>query len=160
MTTLLFFYKEELILNLKRPQIKRTASGQVEMLGDRDFKYGYIHVSTHNLQDIFKVLNPNQIKMMFAMVKIIRQNSNMLYNLVNEPAENRDQILSAMGYIQSGSTAHNTLKKLFKEDIIKKVRSEKTFCGFGYYVNPYVLYYGKSVEDTTWEIFEDSKWKR
>lgn len=52
----------------------------------------------------------------------------------------------------------NLLNNLINKDVIKKVKT-KTFCGYVYYVNPYIMYYGSVVDDTTLEVFHDSEWK-
>ena len=145
-------------MNLKRPSIKRNKEA-MNPYADRNFKYGYIHVSTQSLQEMFKVFTHNDLKMIFALVKIVKQHTNMLMNLANEPAENRDEILSAMGYISDTGYSKTTIRKLFNQDVLKKVKSEATFSGYAYYLNPYIFYYGGSVDDNTLELFYDSKWR-
>lgn len=157
--TFLFYVRSDFVaVNLKRPKIKRNKE-VMNPFTDKDFAYGYIHVSTYSLQEMFKSLTYNDIKMILSLFRIVKKNTNMIMNLVEEPAENRDEILSAMGYLDR-DYSKNTLRRLFSEDIIKKVRNENTFSGYAFYLNPYIYYYGSVISDDTLELFHDSKWRR
>lgn len=146
-------------MNIKKPRIVREFDMDSGIMNKREFIYKYIHFSAPAMCKIAEELSPNEIKMIMNLANSISKNSNMLLNLIGNPAETKKEILSAMGYISKCNTPINTLTKLIKKDVIKKVKYDKSFCGYAYYVNPYILYYGSTAEDTTFEIFQDSEWK-
>lgn len=146
-------------MKIKKPRIERIYEDNYGLDIHREFSYKYIHFNAGAMSKIALELTPYEIKMIVGLSNSIGKNDNMLLNLVGKPAESRAEILSAIGYFSRGSSPKSIISNLFKKDVIKKVKNENTFCGYAYYVNPYIMYYGSCVEDTTLEIFQDSEWK-
>lgn len=124
---------------------KRTKKLDIK---EREFAYSYFHVNAWALRDLLNAISPVQIKTLFDLCMITKQNSNMLMNTFGEPATTKEEISSALG--MSGFGASLTVLK--NNDIIRKDGKE-------YYLNPYVISFGRIVDDYTYEIFTDSKWR-
>lgn len=146
-------------MNIKSPRINRMYDNDFGVDNKREFNYKYIHFSAPAMCKISEEFTPHETKMLLGLAHAISKNNNIILNLIGKPAESRNEILCALGYTFRSNTPKTILKKLFDKDIIKKVKNEKTFCGYAFYINPYVMYYGGSVEDTTLEAFHDSEWR-
>lgn len=146
-------------MNIKKPRIKRIYEDNFGLETKREFSYKYIHFYAPAMSKIAEEFTPFENKMVMGLANSIGKNNNMLLNLIGKPAESKKEILCALGYLSKSSTPMNLLNNLINKDVIKKVKNEKTFCGYVYYVNPYIMYYGSVVDDTTLEVFHDSEWK-
>jgi len=145
-------------MNIKKPRIRQIYDNDYSGY-EREFNYKYLHLNAPAFSKLIKEISQPELKMLMSLVNIIEKNSGILLNLVGKPAENRSEILCAMGYISHSNTSKTHLAHMFKLGIIKRVHYPNAFCGYAYYVNPYIMYYGGSVEDTTLEMFQDSEWK-
>ena len=115
---------------------------------DREFGYSFFHVNTWAIRDLMNTLTPTQFQMIFQLCMITKPNSNVVMNVYGDPAGTKEEISSALGLIKFG----RTLSVLKDRDIIRKDNK-------AYYLNPYVIAFGKKVDDYTYEIFTDSKWR-
>lgn len=146
-------------MTLKKPVTKKAKKLEYDEENFRAFQYPYVHFSTYSMVRACTELRDREMKMLIGVIKLLEKNSNMILNLAGRPAESRTEIIAGLGYLQPGQAPLNTIKKLFDADIIKKTPRENTFTGYAFYLNPYVYYYGSTVDDTTLELFQDSRWK-
>lgn len=144
-------------MNMKKPRIKKYDYDQYP---HRDFEYSLIHWNVWSIRDIMVEFSPFEVKMLFGFSSIIKRNSNMIMNLAGQPAENREEILSALGYVEAGHAPKNAIAHFVKEEIILRVKDDNVFGGYAYYFNPHVMYYGATLFDSTLELFHDSRWRK
>lgn len=146
-------------MNIKKPRTARIYEDNFGLENKREFSYKYIHFYAPAMSKIAAEFTPHENRMVISLANSIGKNNNILLNLVGKPAESRNEILCALGYRSKSNTPKGILSNLFNKGVIKRVKNENAFCGYVYYVNPYIMYYGSTVDDTTIEVFHDSEWK-
>lgn len=126
----------------------------------RLFQCRNLKLDIYNTGHLLDNLRPYDFKMFIALGTVLRLNTNIVLNRVGDPAKNRAEILTAMGYTQGASTPITSLKHLFNLDIVRRVKDKSYFGGVYYMVNPYVMQYGNSMKDESKAIFDDTIYKR
>lgn len=108
-----------------------------------------------------ETFNPNEIKILFSMLKYIRLdkicsgvltengipiNKNRLMELMRDPVKNT---------LPNINTFDANIERLEDKELIKRVRYHN---GIIYYVNPFVFMNGEQIEPYTFALFYQSKW--
>lgn len=135
--------------------MKKTKPYDVERTLTRKFKYPYLRVDLNASLILIQRLKSYDFKMCLNLGTILQRNTNVILNVLGEPAQNMEEIATSMGY---GSTAApiTALRHLFELDVIRKIKDRKYFRGYAYIVNPYVMTFGKSMKDEIYAAFNDT----